>query len=88
MFGVLFLTLVPPVSGPVAFIFPPWWDASRAATAAATAGRLVRVGALPFIVVVLPDRQGPQGHWPRTGAWLALDPTQLGGCGVPSSSGE
>jgi hypothetical protein len=75
--GSLALTIQPPVSGPVALIFPPWWNAGRAMLAAAGAGAIVRFGAAPFIVVIIPGPGAPA----NTGAWLRLDPLHLGGCG-------
>jgi hypothetical protein len=77
--GSIALTAQPPAAGPVALIFPPWWNAARSALAASSAGAIIRFGAVPFIVVIMPN-QGPQGE-PSTGAWLRLDPLHLGGCG-------
>lgn len=48
--------------------------------AAAGAGALIRFGALSFIIIVMPER--PVGAQLRLGgAWFALDPKNLGGCG-------
>jgi len=78
--GSIALTAQPPASGPVALIFPPWWNAARSALAASSAGAIIRFGAVPFIVVIMPNpnAQGAAG----TGAWLRLDPLHLGGCGL------
>jgi hypothetical protein len=68
---------VPPAGGPVAAVFPPWWQATRVFAAAGTAGPVARFGALPVIVVVAtPDR----ARLRAAGAWLLLDPRALGGC--------
>lgn len=83
--GAIGLTMQPPAKGAVALIFPPWWGRTQAAVAAAAAGRLIRFGGFPFVVIIMPDRSGPDGRWPSTAAWLALDPARLGSCGTPSS---
>ena len=73
----LSLSMAPPAAGPVAAVFPPWWDSAQVLQAAAAAGPVVRFGALPFIVVVVPEHR----HLLRpAGAWLVLDPRALGGC--------
>jgi hypothetical protein len=36
----------------VAMVFPPWWSASHAVTAAANEGEILGVGGVPFIVIV------------------------------------
>jgi hypothetical protein len=59
----------------------------RSVISAASVGSVVRLGAVPFIVVVQPDRSGPQGHIGPNQAWLVLDPRAVGGCGLlPRSS--
>ena len=75
--AALLLSMAPSPEGPVAAVFPPWWDGARSLAAAAPAGAVVRFGALPFIVVVAPERRDLL-H--RAGAWLILDPRALGGC--------
>ncbi len=74
-------SLAPRPGGPVAAVFPPWWDGLRtmaaAGAATSTSGAVVRFGALPFIVVVLAeDRTQLAAH----GAWLLLEPQAIGGC--------
>jgi hypothetical protein len=77
---VLALSMRPPASGPVALLFPPWWSPAQSMIAASGAGSIVRFGAWPFVVVVVPD--GPRASLSgRSGAWLVLDPRLLGGCG-------
>ncbi len=73
-----------PASGPVAAMFPPWWDASRAVAAAAQGGLVLRLGLTAFVVVVVPDEaQGRDRLW-RTGAWLLLAGNGLAGCELKS----
>lgn len=63
--------------GPVAAIFPPWWSAERSVVAAGTAGPVLRLGALPFVVVAAADH----ARLRQAGAWLLLDPFALAACG-------
>jgi hypothetical protein len=76
------LVLRPPAAAPVAAVFPPWWGAARTAVAAGSAGLIVRFGAGPFVVVVMPQGDGSVAALRRAGAWLVVDPQVLGGCGV------
>jgi hypothetical protein len=78
--AALAMTLQPPESGPVAAVFPPWWSATQALVAAASAGTPIRFGATGFVVVILPDTQGAVGRLRQAGAWAVLDPLALGGC--------
>ena len=39
----------------VAIVFPPWWTATRAVTAAASVGQIIDVGGVPFVVTVHGD---------------------------------
>ncbi len=78
------IELQPPARGPVAAVFPPWWGAARSMLAAASAGPVVRLGALPSIVVALPA-PGGLARLRRAGAWLLLNPAALGGCAAPQS---
>jgi hypothetical protein len=70
-----------PTSGPVAAIFPPWWDGVRAVNAAALGGPVLRLGLLNFVVVVAPDESGGRDRLWRAGAWFLLNPRGLLGCG-------
>lgn len=78
------ISLQPATGGPVAAVFPPWWSASRAMLAAASAGPVVRLGGLPFIVVAFPPPGGGRLQLRRQGAWLLLNPQAAGGCGGPT----
>jgi hypothetical protein len=73
----------PPADGPVAAVFPPWWDARSAFVAAGDAGPVVRFGALPFIVIVAAT---DRARLRAAGAWLLLDPRALGLC-APTNFG-
>jgi hypothetical protein len=75
---------MPSVGGPVAAVFPPWWDGKAAFVAAGSAGRIVRLGALPFIVIVT---AAERRRLRTAGAWLLLDPRVLGGC-APAKIGS
>ena len=75
------IELQPAPRGPVAAVFPPWWGGARAMLAAASAGPVVRLGALPFIVVALPVAGDGFARLRGQGAWLLLNPQALGGCG-------
>ncbi len=75
-------TLAPPPGGPVAALFPPWWNAGHVITEAWTAGPVIRQGAVPFIVIVAaPNR----ARLHASGAWLLLNPGAAGGC-LPNAS--
>jgi len=60
----------------------------RSVVSAAAVGPIIRLGAVPFIVVVQPDRIGTRAHTGRSGAWLALDPQALGACGLLPRTSE
>jgi hypothetical protein len=65
----------------VAVAFPPWWDTQHAITATASAGAaVVRMTAVPFLLVVRPD--GPEGlaRLREAGVWLAVDPQAIAAC--------
>jgi hypothetical protein len=75
--AALAATMAPPPSGPVAAVFPPWWDGRMAVTAAASAGAVVRQGAFASVVIVsATDRARLRSH----GALFLLDPGAFGGC--------
>jgi len=70
----------PPAKGPVAAVFPPWWDAGSSFAAAAAAGPVIRFGAAPFIVIV---GASDRARLRAAGAWLLLDPRVAGACAPP-----
>lgn len=65
----------------VAVAFPPWWGAERifAATASADAA-IVRVTAIPSLLVVQPDGHDGLARLREAGAWLAIDPQAVAAC--------
>jgi len=64
----------------VAAVFPPWWSATRAVTAAAQSSQILRLGGLPSIIIVRTDHPD---RLRADGAWLFLNPI-LGGCAPPN----
>ena len=58
------ISMAPPAAGPLAAVFPPWWDGREAMVAAASAGDIVRFGLLPCIVIVAPDGAGAAERLP------------------------
>jgi hypothetical protein len=80
--AALSLALAPPAQGPVAALFPPWWNATQSLSAAAGAGAIIRFGALPSIIIVQPAGQGGAAALHHLGAWAVLDPQVFGGCGA------
>jgi hypothetical protein len=80
--AVAALTLqVRPGTDVVAVAFPPWWDQNHAITAAASAGAaIVRMTALPSLLIVRPDGQDGLARLHSAGAWLAMDPQAIAAC--------
>ena len=65
----------------VAVAFPPWWSAERAFLAAASAdAAIVRITALPSVLVVRPDQHDGLARLRESGAWLAIDPQAIAAC--------
>jgi hypothetical protein len=65
----------------VAVAFPPWWSAQQVITAAASSGAaIVRLTAIPSLLVVRPDGQDGPARLRRAGAWLAMDPQAVAAC--------
>jgi hypothetical protein len=54
-------------------VFPPWWTASRAMAAAASAGDILGVGGLPFVVIVHRDSTGVARGASSVGALFVVD---------------
>jgi hypothetical protein len=79
-FGLLAALLAEPSAGPVAAMFPPWWDATRSVSAAAQGGSVLRFGAVDFIVLVDPGDPNGRRRLRRAGAWLLLNPHGVAGC--------
>jgi hypothetical protein len=65
----------------VAVAFPPWWSTQQAFLAAASANAaIVRVSALPALLVVRPDGNDGLNRLYEAGAWLAIDPQAIAAC--------
>ncbi|OKO69771.1 hypothetical protein AC628_32660 [Bradyrhizobium sp. NAS96.2] len=65
----------------VAVAFPPWWRAERALLAAASANAsIVRMTAIPALLVVRPDRDGGLRRLYEAGALLTMEPQAIAGC--------
>jgi hypothetical protein len=65
----------------VAVAFPPWWSAQQAVVAAASAGaEIVRMTAVPSLLVVRPEGQDGLMRLREAGAWLAMDPQAVAAC--------
>jgi hypothetical protein len=65
----------------VAVAFPPWWSSERALLAAASAdASIVRMTAVPSLLVVRPDRHDGLTRLRSAGVWLAMDPQAIAAC--------
>jgi hypothetical protein len=65
----------------VAVAFPPWWSAQQAVVAAASAGAaIVRMTAVPSLLVVRPEGHDGLMRLREAGAWLAMDPQAVAAC--------
>jgi len=65
----------------VAVVFPPWWSASQAMLAATSAdAAIVRLTALPSLLVVRTDGTDGLARLRRAGGWLVMDPQALAAC--------
>jgi hypothetical protein len=87
LIGALAINLLPPASGPVAVLFPPWWTGAQSLIGASEAGPVVRFG-LPFVVVVVPRVRHPFAVLRQNGAWALLNPEGFGGCGGGAGTGD
>jgi hypothetical protein len=65
----------------VAVAFPVWWDSEQAFSAAASANAaIVRVTAVPSLLVVRPDGAEGLSRLHEAGAWFAIDPQAVAAC--------
>jgi hypothetical protein len=72
---------VRPGSEVVAVAFPPWWSTQEVLLAAASANAaIVRMTALPALLVVRPDDHDGLTRLRRAGAWLTMDPQAIAAC--------
>jgi hypothetical protein len=65
----------------VAVAFPPWWSDQQVflATAAAHAA-IVRMTAVPALLIVRPDDKDGLTRLRKAGAWLTMDPQAIAAC--------
>jgi len=72
---------VQPGAEVVAVAFPPWWSARQVFLAAASANAaIVRVTAIPAILVVRPDDRDGLTRLRNAGVWLTMDPRAIAAC--------
>jgi hypothetical protein len=65
----------------VAVAFPPWWGTEQAFLAAASAdAAIVRMTAVPSVMVVRPDQHDGLARLRKAGVWLAIDPQAIAAC--------
>jgi len=65
----------------VAVAFPPWWSTEQAFSAAASAdAAIVRMTAIPSLLVVRPDQHEGLARLRKAGVWLAIDPQAIAAC--------
>jgi hypothetical protein len=64
----------------LAAIFPPWWSAERALTAASSAGPVAGLGRLPFIVAVSGAAPGAAERLKSFGALFVVDGSRFSFC--------
>jgi len=65
----------------VAVAFPPWWSTQQAFEAVASANAtIVRLTAIPAVLVVRPDDRAGLTRLREAGAWLAVDPRAVAAC--------
>lgn len=65
----------------VAVAFPAWWDSRQALSAAASANAaIVRMTAVPSLLVVRPDGREGLSRLYEAGAWFTIDPQAIAAC--------
>ena len=81
-FAIAALSLqIRPGADVVAVAFPPWWSAQEVFLASASAdAAIVRMTAVPFLLVVRPDLRDGLTRLRKAGAWLAMDPQVIAAC--------
>jgi hypothetical protein len=81
-FAIAALSLqIRPGADVVAVAFPPWWNAQEVFLASASAdAAIVRMTAVPFLLVVRPDLRDGLTRLRKAGAWLAMDPQAIAAC--------
>ncbi|WP_249780321.1 hypothetical protein [Bradyrhizobium sp. dw_411] len=65
----------------VAVAFPPWWSTQQVFEAAASAdAAIVRMTAIPAVLVVRPGDDAGLTRLREAGVWLAMDPRAIAAC--------
>ncbi|MBR0684598.1 hypothetical protein JQ612_33730 [Bradyrhizobium manausense] len=65
----------------VAAAFPPWWGTQQALAAATSAEALiVRITAIPSLLVVRPSEKDGLRRLRQAGVWLIMDPQAVAAC--------
>jgi hypothetical protein len=65
----------------VAVAFPPWWSAQQVFAAAASANAaIIRMTAIPSLLVVRPDDHDGLTRLRGAGVWLTMDPQAIVAC--------
>ena len=65
----------------VAVVFPPWWSAQQVFAAAAAANAaIIRMTAIPSLLVVRPHDQDGLTRLRGAGVWLTMDPQAIAAC--------
>jgi hypothetical protein len=73
--------LAPSPDRPIAAVFPPWWTAERAFSAAALSGApIIRFAGLPNILVLASGVPDLSRRLRAAGALLLLDAQAVGAC--------
>ena len=73
----------------VAVAFPPWWSSQEAFLAAASAdAAIVRMTAIPSLLVVRPAQHDGLARLRNAGVWLAADPRAIDACFSNDSFGD
>jgi hypothetical protein len=81
-FAIAALSLrAPPGAQVVAVAFPPWWSTQEIFAAAVSANAaIVRITAIPSILVVQPDSHDGLTRLRESGVWLTIDPRAIAAC--------
>lgn len=86
MLFVASLLVLPALSQPdrdpqvVAGVFPPWWRSADIIAAAGQAGAIIRLGGLPFIIVVRSETGDAAARLAASGSLFTLNPLGFAGC--------
>ncbi len=72
---------VRPGAEAVAVVFPPWWSGQQVFAAAASANAaIIRMTAIPSLLVVRPDDHDGLTRLRGAGVWLTMDPQAIAAC--------